>query len=180
MIRETFNTGAIHSVLNNPHVLPSISPGGEPLDVTDLLLSGRARAVLAVEPDVFDDEEDLAGCYLFVQAGAGAWEIHTNLLPGKRGLPGVQHTQDAIEWAFANLDATVLYTQSGDPAVTKYAEYHGFKILGTAPQRAFPSPCTVLRLTIHDWIDSQLAGERFLAAGREFHSFAHNLSLIHI
>lgn len=173
MIRETFNTRTIHSVLNNPTVLPGISPDGAPLDITELLLTGRARACLVVEPDVFDDDAELAGCFLFVHAGPGAWEIHTNLLPGKRGLPGVQHTQDAIEWAFANLDATVLYTQSGAPEVTKYAEYHGFTNLGAAPQRAFPSPCTVLRLTVYDWIGSQLAGERFLAAGRDFHAFAH-------
>lgn len=172
MIRETFNTGAVHDVLNHPSILPAISEGGARLDVTELLLSGRGKACLVIDEGIFHDGDTVVGCFLFVQAGPGAWEIHTNLLPEIRGQAGVEHTQDAIEWAFANLDATVLYTQSGTEAVSKYAEFHGFRRMGVAPQRHFPSPCTLLRLTIHDWIDSQLAGARFLAAGREFHAFA--------
>lgn len=176
MIRQTFRIGEVHAVLNHPAILPGISADGAPLDVTELLLSGTARACLAVDEDeIFHDGGKVVGCYLFVQTAQRAWEIHSNLLPEARGSAGVVHTQDAIEWAFANLDAEVLYTQSGSEEVTRYAELHGFTNLGSAKHREFPRPCTLLRLTIHEWIFSGLAGERFIQAGRQFHQVADQL-----
>jgi len=160
-IRQTFDAVAINAILNDPQVLQGITDA-ESIDVTDLIVSGRAFAVMATEGDRVD------GCYLFVQSGERAVEIHSNLLPHSRGRHGIDHTADAIEWAFANTDAELMFTQAGTEKVSRYAQYFGFKEVGLAPSKPYPKICRLLRLSILDWIDSTMAREVFEHDGLAF------------
>lgn len=159
MLRQSFDIPAINAILNDPAVLPGITDQSS-IDMQGLLLSGEAIALLPEADDA---------CYVLVECGERAFEIHTNLTVKARGRKGAVYSAKAIEWAFANTNAETLITHAGSMAVGKYAQYFGFKTVGDLPLRAFPKPCTLLRMTIHDWIDQGRASGELIAAGQKFH-----------
>lgn len=160
MLRQSFDAVAINAILNNPSVLPGITDSPF-IDITGVLLNGSGIAIVT---------DELDACYILIKCGERLWEIHTNLLPQARGAKGAVLSAQAIEWAFANTDAEALVTHAGTPSVVKYAQYFGFKIVGSLPQRAFPAQCTMLRLSIGDWIDQGRASGVLTGHGQRFHS----------
>lgn len=161
MLRQSFDIAAINAVLNHPEVLPGITDEAS-IDLSGLIVSGRGIALLS------DDDQ---ACYVLVRAGERTWEIHTNLKPGARGVRGIRHSADAIEWAFANTDAEALLTMAGNDPVKRYAEHFGFRHIGNAgSQRKFPSPCMMMRLSLLDWIDLADSRKHLAELGAEFHA----------
>jgi hypothetical protein len=172
MLQQSFNLEVVNSILNHPDVLPGITDDAA-IDVTELMLSGRGIALVS---------DDGNACYLLVRAGERVWEIHTNIKPEGRGVTGVKTSGEAIEWAFANTDAETLVTMAGNDSVRRYAEHFGFQYIGNAsPNRTFPAPCMMLRLSLLDWIDRSVAGNRLASHGVEFHetieSHRHDLGI---
>ncbi len=164
-IRRSFDAPEINRILNDPGVFPSITvPGLEAFDVSEQVENPN-NYFLCVK----------GGCVIFTPdfPGSGLYEVHTNFLPGHRGLHALKTALATYRWMFTRTDCMMLQTRV--PAFNKAAERF-CKLVGASlwferkavwPTESGPVDMKFFVLSYMDW--SKKHSKPLIESGRLFH-----------